>query len=747
MAVLQKIRGRSAWLIAIIGLGLFAFVAEPLFESIKTLFNMDSQTVGKVKGQSLNIQDFQSAVQARSDLARLTSGNASLSEQQQNQIRETIWQEFEQNAIVSDQAKKLGLSVSDAEIKQALQTGQAQCLQQLAAITMDFGNGQTIRPFVDQQTGRFSNEALQQFLREAGREPALAEQYQQIYRVWEYSKEELRQELLAQKYFYVLQAGMLSSNPTLAKMTFDDMNVQSSGEVVAVPYSSLGDDALKVTDDELKKAFSKYKDMAVMSGRGGVTRLAERPTRTATFKYINVEVQPSDVDRDTLQSEVRSFEEKLRAAGGNYDALVSEGQSEYAYSYLPIGRDRLKRLAPEIEKRLDSVSVGGTCRTFFDRGAFATFKVIGTTQAADSVRYQFIVAGPRVQVDSQDQIYAESGKVADSIMAKLQGGQAFGEVAKEYNQQGDSIWEDLSRNENFGYTADQAKAAKAIGTLPVGVHKVDIGQGFMVVKIIDRKKINTKYDLAIIKRELNFSNDTYNDELARLNKFLADNKTLADFEKNAAGAGYVLTPANAYPQNDLTLQYQLGGEGAKEAVRWIFDDAKKGDVSKIYECGDANNRLLVVGVDDVNDGELTWDNPEVKQVLTQLVQREKAQAALKSKVDGVKTFEQAKALEGAVTDSLKDQVFFGNVMVPAVGTPEPKLSGALAGMKAGSFSGPIYGAGAVYFVKAGEKKQPETPYDEKQAMQQTAQMYMQMVGDLFGSLTEGEKVKDQRYKF
>ena len=744
MAVLQKIRGRSAWLIAIIGLGLFAFVAEPLFESIKTLFNLDSQTVGKVKGQSLNIQDFQSAVQARSDLARLTR-NGSLTEQEQNQIRETIWQEFEQSAVIADQADKLGLSISDGEIRQALQAGRAQCLQQLAAIQLDLGNGQTVRPFVNPQTGTFSNEALQQFLREAAREPAFAEQYQQIARIWDYTKDQLRQELLMSKFGMVFQAGAMTSNPTLAKMTFDDANTKLNAEVVAVPYSTA--DVKAPTDDELKKAFDKYKDLALMS-QSGITRLGTKPTRTATFKFINVDVQPSDIDRDTLQSEVRSFENKLRAATDGYDAIVSEGQSDYAYSYLPIGRNRLKQLAPEIEKRLDSVSVGATCPTFFDRGAFATFKVIGTSQAADTVRYQYIIAGPRVEVKTQDEVLAESSKVADSIMAKIQGGSSFADVAKEYSQQGDTIRDILSNNESFGYTADQAKAGKAIGTLPVGLHKVDVGQGYMVVNIVERKGINTKYDLAIVKRQLNFSNETYNKELTRLNEFLSKNKTLADMEKNAAASGYVLTPANAYPQNSLELQNAMGGEGAKEAVRWVFDDAKKGEISKIYECGYENNRLLVVAVESVDDGKLSWDNPEVKHLLTSIVQREKAEAALKSKVEGVKNFDQAKALAGAVTDSIKDQNFLANIMLPSVGTQETKLAGALAGMKDGSFSGPIYGAGAVYFIKAGAKKPSETPYNEQQGAQMAAQMYMQqMFGNLFGALTENDKVKDQRYKF
>ena len=48
MAALQKIRSKGVLLIIIIGLGLFAFIAEEFFRSIETTANHSKMQVGKI---------------------------------------------------------------------------------------------------------------------------------------------------------------------------------------------------------------------------------------------------------------------------------------------------------------------------------------------------------------------------------------------------------------------------------------------------------------------------------------------------------------------------------------------------------------------------------------------------------------------------------------------------------------------------------------------------------------------------
>ena len=59
MAALGTIRKRGVTLVIIIGLGLFAFIAEEAFRSCDALSNEKRQQVGEVLGQKISVQEFQ----------------------------------------------------------------------------------------------------------------------------------------------------------------------------------------------------------------------------------------------------------------------------------------------------------------------------------------------------------------------------------------------------------------------------------------------------------------------------------------------------------------------------------------------------------------------------------------------------------------------------------------------------------------------------------------------------------------
>ena len=63
MAALGKIRSKGAILIGIIGLGLFAFIAEEGVRSCEYMHNDQRQQIGEVLGEKVNYQDFQNLVE------------------------------------------------------------------------------------------------------------------------------------------------------------------------------------------------------------------------------------------------------------------------------------------------------------------------------------------------------------------------------------------------------------------------------------------------------------------------------------------------------------------------------------------------------------------------------------------------------------------------------------------------------------------------------------------------------------
>ena len=117
MAVLGKIRNRGALLVSIIGLGLFAFIAEEAVRSCESTKNNERQQIAEVLGEKISYQDFQDLVDEYQDVIKMTQGRDNLSEDEINQVRDMVWNQYVQNAILAREADKLGLKVTDDEIR------------------------------------------------------------------------------------------------------------------------------------------------------------------------------------------------------------------------------------------------------------------------------------------------------------------------------------------------------------------------------------------------------------------------------------------------------------------------------------------------------------------------------------------------------------------------------------------------------------------------------------------------------
>ena len=235
MAALQTIRSKGALLVGVLGLALFAFIAEEFFRSIETTSNMDRSQVGEVFGKKLSIQDFQTMVDEQSEVTklqmRMQGQDGNLTDQQTEQIREQVWQQFVQDQMVKHECEKLGIYVTDGEVQEALRLGNAQSLQMMAGL---FGN---------QQTGRFDLAQLQSFLKDykktiqqaqPANNPEAVEQIMMVKKLWDYSEKQLRSELLSNKYNMLFAMGFVS-NPIAARAAFDERNIAKNAVVAALP--------------------------------------------------------------------------------------------------------------------------------------------------------------------------------------------------------------------------------------------------------------------------------------------------------------------------------------------------------------------------------------------------------------------------------------------------------------------------------------------------------------------------------
>ena len=172
MAAIGKIRSWGTVLVIVIGIALFAFIAEEFVRSTESMRNDSRQQIGEVLGKKISVQEFQSLIEEYQEVIKMTQQRENFSEEELNQIKDLVWNTYVQSSLIENEAEKLGLTVTDKEMMAVLAEGTNPMLSQT--------------PFVNQQTGRFDSNQFKKFLadykRMKGTNPQLAQQYETIYR-------------------------------------------------------------------------------------------------------------------------------------------------------------------------------------------------------------------------------------------------------------------------------------------------------------------------------------------------------------------------------------------------------------------------------------------------------------------------------------------------------------------------------------------------------------------------------------
>uniref|UniRef100_UPI004029AE9A peptidylprolyl isomerase n=1 Tax=Segatella hominis TaxID=2518605 RepID=UPI004029AE9A len=715
MAALGTIRKRGVILVCIISFGLFAFIAEEAFRSCDSAKNNERQQIGEVFGEKISVQEFQKLVDEYTEVIKMQQGQDNLPEEQMNQVKDMVWNSYIQNKIVAHEAEKLGLTVTDAELQDILKTGTNPMLAQT--------------PFVNQQTGRFDVSALQKFLADYKTQKAnpsanaqMMDQYTKIYNYWSFIEKTLRQQTLAQKYQSLL-AHCFLSNPVEAKMAFKEENEESKIQLAAFPYSDIQDDKVKVVESDLK---AKYDEMKARF---------KQPVESRDIKFVDIQVEASQADRAALNKEFAGYHTQLAAAADPTE-VVRKSASTVAYLGIPVGKDAFPS---DIAATLDSMAVGATTAVKANKAdnTLNIVKLVSKQQLPDSIQYRVIqVAAASV---------AEAKTKADSIQGAISGGADFEAIAKKYGQTGEKAWM-TTRQYEFAQSMDKDNKAfiNALNTQAVNAtSQLQLGQGYVILQVCDRKAMIEKYTAAVIKKNIDFSQDTYRTAYNKFSSFVSANQTADEIVKNAAKSGYKVQDLK-----DITTatHYVANIHSTREALKWIFE-AKEGSVSPMYECGN-NDHLLVVVLDKINRiGFRGLDDPQVKEMVKAEVIKDKKAEMIEAKLNGVKNIAAAKS-KGAKVSEVNQITFAAPVFVASAGASEPALSGAVSATKRGAFSAhPVKGNAGVYLFLVTNKSNRPVKFNEKAQEQKCRQKSMQYAGNFMNELYLNANVVDNRYLF
>lgn len=711
MATLQNIRSKGPLLVIVIGLALFAFIAG---DAWKVLQPHQSNDVGEVNGESISAQDYQALVEEYTEVIKLTNGLNSLTDEQSNQVKDEVWRAYINNKLVEKEAKELGLTVSKAEIQSIIDAGVHPALQQT--------------PFRNPQTGAFDKDMLKKFLvdyskMDKAQMPAqYVESYESMYKLWSFIEKTIVQTRLAEKY-QALVTKSLFSNPVEAQDAFDARVNQADVLLAAIPYSSIVDSTITVKESELKELYNKKKEQF------------KQYVETRNIKYIDVQVTASDEDKAAIEKEVVDYTNQLAAANGDYTTFIRSTGSQYPYIDLYYNKTALPA---DVAARLDSASMGEVYGPYYNStdNTFNSFKMLSKVSAADSIQFR------QIQLQAGDA--AKTKALADSVYNAIKGGADFAALAKKYGQSGETTWISSANYEGAPLDGDNLKFVSTLTS--VGTNQLTnlaLGQANIILEVTNKKAVRDKYKVAVIKRPIDFSKETYNRAYNDFSQFIAANPTLDKVVANAEESGYKLLD-----RNDLgTYEHTIGGiRGTKEALKWTFD-AKPGEVSGLYECGESDRMLVValVGINEEGYRPLAQVQDQLRAEIIRDKKAEKIMADLK--VANATTFGQYKALANAVSDSVKHVTFAAPAYVPVLRSSEPLVGAYASVAELNKLSTPIKGNAGVFVLQPYAKDKLNETYNQKEEEATLQNMHVRLASRFMNDLYLKANVKDKRYLF
>ena len=549
-----------------------------------------------------------------------------------------------------------------------------------------------------------------------------AEYYNSMYNFWSFVEKSLIQARLQEKY-QALITKSLFSNPVEAEDAFNARVDQSDLLLAAVPYSSIVDSTIVIKESELKDAYNKKKEQF------------RQYVETRNIKYIDVQVTASPEDKADIQKEVEEYTAQLAENPSDYSNFIRSTGSTQQYVDL-FYTD--KALPADVVARLDSVKVGGVYGPYYNvsDNTINSFKKLASAAMPDSIQYR------QIQVVAEDA--AKTKTLADSIYTAIKGGADFAEIAKKYGQTGEATWISSANYEGAQVDGDNLKYIAAITTLGQNeLANLALGQANVILQVMNKKAVKDKYKVAVIKRPVEFSKETYSKAYNDFSQFIAANNTLDKLVANAEDAGYRLLD-----RTDLySSEHAIGGvKGTKEALRWAFA-AKAGEVSGLYECGESDHMMVVAVTNIIPEGYRPLSMVQ-EQLRSEILRDKKAEKIMADmKAAGATTFDQYKNMANAVSDSVKHVTFAAPAYVPALRSSEP-LVGAYASIaELNKLSAPIKGNGGVFVLQPYAKEKLNETYNQETEEATLEGMHARIANQFMNDLYLNANVKDSRYLY
>ena len=714
MAVLNKIRQRSIFLIIIIALALFSFIIGDIFTNMGSA-DKSQNVVATVNGDDIERGAFMNQVE---NIQRQSGGSVT-----NTQAMNRVWDQEVRNKVMQTQYDALGISIERDYMRQLLK-------QNLGSLE-EFKN----------EAGLFDEDKLNEFianLKAIAPETTTLNGSPVNYKAWTDFEQTISQTGVQQTYFNLVKAGVIGTL-TEGELDYQLENDKADLKYVQIPFSSIPDSVLKIKKSDIKNYIKKHsKKYEVEASRDLV--------------YVQFKEQASLEDEQAIQAELSALvDDKVEfneAAKANETVIGFKNSSDAnafvnANSSVKYNNNFVfeTSLPKADSKAMVSLELNDVYGPYKEGDSYKLSKLVAKKMISDSTKVRHIlipfVGGVRVDpsVTSTD---AQAKAQADSIYKVLKTNRS------KFNSllvlSSDKVSNEKDGVIEFAYTDGFAEEFKAYsfenskGSL--GVVKTDFG--YHVIEILSQGPKQQAYKIATIVQEIEPSVKTIDDVFKNKSKFeIAIAKS--DFNEVSDQANYKTMPVSSIKELDESIP----GIGMQRAiVRWSFEDGTEvGDFKSFNISGGG---FVVAKITAVNEkGLMSVDKASVTALPE--IRKEKKAALIIGRISATTldaiASEEGQTVRTAISVNMKNPTLSG-------AGREPKVIGTVFGLTEGATSKLVVGLNGVYAVQLTKLTTASELPNYQAAANRVGQAKSNAVNSkLYTALKDAAEIEDNRASF
>jgi peptidyl-prolyl cis-trans isomerase D len=713
MSIIQKIRDKAAWLVfGLIAVSLIGFLLMDARSIGGRAAASGSGTIGTINGEKLEYADFQKQVSERED--QYKSQGYPVNDMLSQNIREEIWKQFEDNAVLTTEYQKLGIDVSDKELNDMLVGPNA--VPEIKRAFTDPNTGQ----FDAQQAAARINQL--RTLYKSGRKND--QSYPMAKNFYEQAIPQFIKIREREKYISLIAQSTYVPKWMIEKTNADNSQI-ASVSFVKVPYQSIPDSTISISDADVQSYLDNHKD-----------RFAQEESRS--IDYVSFSAAPTKADSIAVFQLVEALKPEFGSTSDITSFMVKNGtEINYLDTYVP-----KSKLTGARKDSIITLSKGGVTGPYLDASNFVLGRVMDVKTLPDSVRARHILVATVDLKTNQPKIDDSTAKnKIDSIKSLVENGQNFDSLAFHLSDDESS----RLKGGDLGYFGP-GQMVKEFNDYAFNGKKgemkvVKTQFGYHLIVIVDQKDFEPAYNVAYFARRIEPSQETDQNASGLASQFAGENRDRAAYNTGAKKGELKSVMVPGIQPTDFNIQ---GLGASRTLVRWVYG-AKLGEVSESFPIGD---KYVVAVLTEIND-KGTMSLAKARPIIEPILRNQKKAVLISAKIKTASTLDAVASATGQQV-SQADSIQFISPYLPNFGL-EPKVVGysfdkQLTGKP---ISAPVNGNEGVFVLKVNNVS-ARANYNvdieqSRQSILQSQESIIQRTGT--DALKKKAKIEDDRGKF